>query len=123
MLNTYRAFILENDEDIYAVLARSVEGEFLAEVYLKNKEALRMDAADGAMGIVDRLDIRSIESMKQVENNAIAIVAEWDVYGSVRHQNHIHFRCNTYKAELTIVPADNYWKLTGVQLLEQNRVI
>ncbi|MEA3230644.1 MAG: hypothetical protein U9Q05_02675 [Thermodesulfobacteriota bacterium] len=44
-------------------------------------------------------------------------------YGSVRHRNHIHFRCNTYKAELSIVPADNYWKLTGVQLLEEKRVL
>jgi hypothetical protein len=49
--------------------------------------------------------------------------ATWDVYGSVRHLNHLHFRCNTYKAELTIVPRDNYWKLTSLQLLDEERVI
>lgn len=54
---------------------------------------------------------------------AIAIVANWDVYGSVRHWNHIHFRCNTYKAELTIVPSDQYWKLSNLQLLDEERVI
>jgi hypothetical protein len=123
MLNTYRAFILEKDEEIYDVLARSVAGEFLSEVYLQNKEALRIDATDGAASIVDRLDVKSIESMKRLKNGAIAMVASWDVYGSVYHSNHIHFRCNTYKAELTIVPADNYWKLTGVQLLDEERVI
>ena len=123
MLNTYRAFILDKDEEIYDVLARSVDGEFLSEVYLQNKEALRIDATDGALSIVDRLDVKSIESMKRLKNGAIAIVANWDVYGSVRHWNHIHFRCNTYKAELTIVPANNYWKLTRVQLLDEERVI
>jgi hypothetical protein len=123
MLNTYRAFILDKDEDIYDVLARSVAGEFLSEVYLQNKEALRIEATDGAVSIVDRLDVKSIESMKRLKNGAIAIVANWDVYGSVFHRGHIHFRCNTYKANLTIVPRDNYWKLTSVQLLDEERVI
>lgn len=123
MLNTYRAFMLEKDEEVYDVLARSVAGEFLSEVYLQNREALRMDNTEGALSIVDRLDVKSIDSMKRLPNGAVAIVADWDVYGSVRHWNHIHFRCNTYKAELTIIPTDNYWKLTRVQLLEEQRVI
>ena len=123
MLNTYRAFMLEKDEDVYDVLARSVAGEFLSEVYLQNRETLRMDATEGAVSIVNRLDITSIESMKQLPDGALAIVAAWDVYGSVRHWDHIHFRCNTYKAELTIIPTDDYWKLTHVQLLEEKRVI
>ena len=123
MLNTYRAFMLDEDEEVYDVLARSVAGDFLSEVYLQNKEAMRIDAADGAMSIVDRLDVKSIESMKRLKNGAVTIVANWDVYGSVRHQNHIHFRCNTYKAELTIIPTENYWKLTHVQLLDEERVI
>ena len=123
MLNTYRAFILEKDTDIYDVLARSVAGEYLHEVYLRNKESLRIGAAEDTVGIVDRLDIKSIESMEMQEDGAISMVAQWDVYGSVRHQNHIHFRCNTYKAELTIVPVDGFWKLTKVELLEEERVI
>jgi hypothetical protein len=123
MLNTYRAFILDKDEEIYDVLARSVAGEFLSKVYLQNKEALRIDATDGADSIIDRLDVKSIESIKRLKNGVIAIVANWDVYGSVRHRNHIHFRCNTYKAELTIVPTDNYWKITRMQLLDEERVI
>ena len=123
MLNTYRAFMLEKDEDVYDVLARSVAGEFLSEVYLQNREALRMDDTEGARSVVDRLDIKSIQSMRRLKNGAIAIVADWDVYGSVRHWDHIHFRCNTYKAELTIISTDNYWKLTRVQLLEEKRVI
>jgi len=123
LMNTYRAFMLEKDEEIYDVLARSVSGEFLSEVYLQNKEALRIDATEGAVSIVDRLDIKSIESMKRLKDGKVAVVANWDVYGSVLHRDHIHFRCNTYKAEVTIVPTDNYWKLRSVQLLDEERVI
>jgi hypothetical protein len=123
MLNTYRAFMLEKDEEIYDVLARSVAGEFLSEVYLQNREALRMDATDGAVSIVDRLDIKSIESIESSKRGAIALIANWDVYGTVHHLGHIHFRCNTYRAELTMVPTDDYWKLTRVELLDEERVI
>lgn len=123
LLNTYRAFILDKDEEIYDVLARSVAGEFLMDVYLQNRESLRMDATEGALSIIDRLDIKSIESVKRQKDGSIAIVADWDVYGSVRHWKHIHFRCNTYKAVLTIVPVDNYWKLAGMQILDEERVI
>lgn len=123
MLNTYRAFILEADEEIYDALSRSVAGEFLNEVYLQNKEALRINAADGAFSIVDRLDVKSFESLQALGDGTLEIVAHWDVYGSVSHQNHVHFRCNTYKAKLTLTPTDDYWKLTDVQLLDEERVI
>jgi len=123
MLNTYRAFMLDNDEDVYDVLARSVAGEFLGEVYLQNREAMRMDGSEGASTLVDRLDIKSVESMKRLGDDGIAVVASWDVYGSVSHLGHVHYRCNTYRAELTMVPTENYWKLTSFQLLDEERVI
>ena len=123
MLNTCRAFMLDRDKEISDVLARSVAGEFLSKVYLQNREALRMDATAGAVSIVDRLDMKSIESIRSLKGGAIDLIANWDVYGSVHHLGHIHFRCNTYRAELTMVPVDNYWKLTRVELLDEERVI
>jgi hypothetical protein len=123
MLNTYRAFMLDDEEAVYDVLARSVEGEYLGEVYLESREALRFDATDAAVSIIDRLDVTSIESKRRSKDGAVTIVASWEVYGSVFHWGHIHFRCNAYRAEVTIVPADGYWKLTDMQLLDQERVI
>jgi hypothetical protein len=84
---------------------------------------MQMSASGGGMAIVNRLDIKTIDSIKRDKNGNIAIVASWDVYGSVHHQKHIHYRCNTYKAELRLVPADDYWKLTSIQLLDQQRII
>jgi hypothetical protein len=123
MLNTYRAFMLDTDEEIYDYLARSVAGEFLNEVYLQNRQAMRMDETEGSSTLIDRLDIKSVESMKRLKDDGIAVVASWDVYGSVSHLGHIHYRCNTYRAELTMVPTENYWKLTSFQLLDEERVI
>ena len=123
MLNTYRAFMLDEDEDIYDVLARSVSGEFLSEVYLENREAMRMEGSEGASTLIGRLDIKSIESMRPLKDDSIAIVATWDVYGTVSHLGHVHYRCNTYRAELTMVPTEDYWKLTSFQLLDEERII
>lgn len=123
MLNTYRAFMLDTDEEIYDYLARSVAGEFLNEVYLQNRQAMWMDETEGASTIIDRLDIKSIESMKRQEDGGVTMVASWDVYGSVSHLGHVHYRCNTYNAELKIVPEGNYWKLANFQLLDEERVI
>ena len=111
LLNTYRAFMLQEDVDIYDVLARSVSGEFLSEVYLQNRENMRMSDSDGTMAIIHQLDIKSIDSMSQNKDGSIGIVANWDVYGSVHHQKHVHYRCNTYTAEVIIKPTENYWKL------------
>ena len=123
MLNTYRAFMLQEDEDIYDALARSVSGEFLSEVYLQNRANMRMGDSDGAMAIIHQLDIKSIGSMAQKKDGSIDIAANWDVYGSVHHQKHVHYRCNTYIAEVIIKPTENYWKLVKIQLLDEQRVL
>jgi hypothetical protein len=123
MLNTYRAFILHKDEDIYDALARSVSGEFLSEVYLQNRENMRMGDSDGAVAIIQKLDIKSIDAMAQKKDGSIGIAANWDVYGSVYHQKHVHYRCNTYTAEVIIKPTENHWKLVEIQLLDEQRVL
>lgn len=123
MLNTYRAFMLAKDEEIYDTLARSVAGDFLGEVYLRNRESMRMRDSDGAMALIDQLDIKSIESMDRKRDGGIDIVATWDVYGSVYHQKHVHYRCNTYKARVIIEPTADYWKLVKLELLDEQRVM
>jgi len=123
MLNTYRALMLDDDEETYDILARSVAGEFLNDIYLQNREALRMDAEDAALSLVNRLDVTAVESLERGPDGGVSMIVEWDVYGLVYHWEHVHFRCNTYRAELTIVPMDGYWKLTRLQLLDGKRVI
>ena len=123
MLNTYRAFMLQQDEDIYDALALSVSDEFLSEVYLQNRENMRMNDPDGTMAIIHQLDIKSIDTMTQKKDGNIGIVVNWDVYGSVHHQKHVHYRCITCTAKVIIKPTENYWKLAKIQLLDEQRVL
>ena len=123
LLNTYRSFSLESEEAAYDQLARSVDGDLLAQVYLQNRDSMTIDEAVGASTIIDRLDVKEIESMEKDGSGGLAVTASWDVYGSVRHWGHVHYRCNTYRAELTLVPAGDYWKLSRVQILDEERVI
>jgi hypothetical protein len=123
MLNTYRAFMLQKDEDIYDALARSVSGKFLSEVYLQNRKSMRMGDSDGAVAMIQKLDIKSIDAIAQKKDGSIGIDANWDVYGSVYHQKHVHYRCNTYTAEVIIEPTENHWKLVKIQLLDEQRVL
>ncbi len=111
------------EEAIYDPLARSVTGDLLAEVCLQNRNLVRIDEADGATGNIDRRDIKSIESVERARKGGVAVVASWDVYGSVRHWGHVHHRWNAYKAQVAIVPTQHDWKIAPVQLLEVERIM
>ena len=76
-----------------------------------------------AQAFVDRLDIREIGSISATKGGGFSVTASWDVYGSVNHWEHIHYRCNTYKARLTLMPEEKYWKITGFVLLDEKRIM
>jgi hypothetical protein len=123
LLNTYRAFRYEREERIYDQLARSVTGDLLAKVYLQNRDAMQIDEAEGAASIVDRLDVKSVEHIEPADADGFTILTSWDVYGSVRHWGHTHYRCNAYTAWLTLIPTDKYWKIADIQLMDEERVM
>ena len=123
MLNTYRAFLMETDEYVYEVLSRSVEGDALNTIYLENRSRLSFDDPESAASLVDRLDVKTIENMTRNNDGSLTIKAAWDVYGSVFHWEHVHFRCNAFTAELIITPSDGYWKIQSLEVLEEERVL
>ena len=59
--------------------------------------------------------------MKYAENGFIA-ACSWDVKGSVGHWGHIHQRVNRYKAEVDVELIDGIWKITALNILEEQRV-
>jgi len=44
------------------------------------------------------------------------------VSGSVGHWGHVHQRANSYQAELEISEIDKVWKLTGLEILQEERL-
>ena len=123
MLNTYRAFVLHEDEAVYDALARSVDGDVLNRIFLENRHRLSFNDPESAASLVDRLDIKSIEKMEKHRDGSYTLLTNWDVYGSVLHWEHVHFRCNAFKARLSIVPAGEYWKISALEILEEERVL
>jgi len=123
LINMYRSFGYTNEEAVYDQMSKSVAGDLLTAVYLQNRNAMRIDEEDQAKVYVDRLDIREVESVSAVEGGGFSALIRWDVYGSVNHLEHIHYRCNSYRAKITLMPKDKYWIITHFGLMDQERII
>jgi hypothetical protein len=48
--------------------------------------------------------------------------AEWVTIGEVTHWGHTHERTNRYEAEIALVALDETWKISGLELLNEERV-
>ena len=46
----------------------------------------------------------------------------WRIVGSVGHWGHVHQRQNRYEADLTVSAAGGAWKITGFEVLDQERL-
>jgi len=123
LLNVYRSFGYSDEEAVYNRMSRSVSGDLLTAVYLQNRNVMRIEEEDQAKVYVDRLDIREVESLSAVEEDGFSALVRWDVYGSVNHWEHIHYRCNSYKAKITLMSKSKYWIITHFGLIDEERII
>ena len=46
----------------------------------------------------------------------------WNVAGTVEHWGHIHQRTNQYEASFRVEMVDNAWKVTNMELLNEQRL-
>jgi hypothetical protein len=46
----------------------------------------------------------------------------WNVSGSVGHWGHVHQRTNRYEARFVVRPVDGTWRITELELLQEERV-
>jgi len=119
--NIYGAFDFRAEEDIYDVLEKSVEGDLLAEIYLETRRSLELANQGGARAKVKDIEVVDL-STRSGENGGFVASATWNVGGSVGHWGHIHERKNRYQAELNIHPIDGVWKLTELEILQEERL-
>jgi len=121
--NVYRAFDFREEEDVYDKLAMSVSGDLLEEIYLKNRQSFAVARAGGAQARVREIQILDVQPRK-VEDRRLGYIfrAQWTAMGTVGHWGHIHTRKNQYKADITIEPVAGFWKITGLELLEEKRI-
>jgi hypothetical protein len=120
--NVYRAFDYHSESDIYDALARSAQGDLLADLYLKIKQGLIMQEQGGAVARVREVRVVRTEPAEGGGKNGFAERVTWQVEGTVEHWGHVHVRVNEYSAELEIEPADGSWKITAMNVSRQSQV-
>lgn len=121
--NVYRAFDFRDEEAVYDKLALTVNGDFLADLYLQNRASFAVKKAGGAQAKIKQVDVQNAQA-ETLSGQALAykIKGQWTALGSVGHWGHVHQRKNYYEAMITVEAIDGRWKITGLELLEEKRI-
>jgi len=120
--NVYQAFDYRQESDIYDTLERSVTGGLLTEIYLETRRSLELANQGGARAKVQSVELQDIEVLPGPERGSFKADVTWNVAGSVGHWGHIHTRRNQYQAQLQIQAVDNRWKISRMNVLQEQRL-
>jgi len=121
--NVYRAFDFRDEDDVYDKLAISVGGDLLANIYLQNRRSFAIQQAGGAQAKIKSVEMEDAVA-KRLDDRPLgyAIRAKWAAQGTVGHWGHVHTRRNRYDAVVTVEAVDGVWKITDLEVLEEQRV-
>ena len=121
--NVYRAFDFRDEEDVYDQLAISVSGDQFADLYLQNRRSFAIQQAGGAQAKIKSVEIQDAVAERLDDRPlAYAIQGNWTAQGTVGHWGHVHPRRNRYDAVVTVEAVDGAWKITDLEVLEEQRV-
>lgn len=121
LYNIYRSFDYRQDEEVYDMLAKSVDGQLLETTYLDTRRGLILKNQGGARAKVNELELEEVLPEPLPGGPGFELEAAWVVGGSVGHWGHIHQRRNRYRAELTVEPVGGVWKITGMNVTSEER--
>ncbi len=121
--NVYRAFDFREEDDVYDKLALSVDGDLLADIYLQSRKSLQIQKAGGAQAKVKDVEVLAASVDGRPDRPlAYTLKANWTALGTVGHWGHIHTRKNLYDALVTVDAVDGNWRITDLELLEEQRI-
>ena len=121
--NVYRAFDFREEDDVYDKLAFSVSGELLSDIYLQNRKSFSIQKAGGAQAKIKSVEIEAATAARLDDSPlAYAIKGRWAAQGTVGHWGHVHTRRNRYDAIVTVEAVDGTWKISDLEIIEEERV-
>ena len=124
--NLYRAFDYVAESDIYDALAQSADGPFLDTIYRTIFRSLVMEEEGGAVARVARVKPLLVEveeiGLTGDDRPVVQLTCTWRVDGLVSHWGHAHARSNVYLARWNMEETSVGWRLSGLEILEQDRV-
>ena len=121
--NTYRAVNLKGEDEIYDRLAMSVHGDLVERLYLESrKRAVTPGQADAEAKLVGVNVVEITDGASTPDGSGYSFTCRWLVTGTIRHWAHKHNRLNRYAGILTIRAVDDVWKISGFELLDEERM-
>lgn len=122
--NIYHAFDYRDESAIYDTLEKSVTGPLLEQVYLEIRSSLELENNGGPRVRVYEIALRECEPVPggDLAGGGFETRAEWVTIGEVTHWGHTHERTNRYEAEVGLVEAGGAWKVSALNLLNEERV-
>jgi hydrogenase/urease accessory protein HupE len=123
--DTYHSLNIKSENELYDRLALSVTGELLADVYLDSRRRLTAGTREGAEVTVRDVTVVEVDDSARGTDNetGFSYPCRWIVTARVRHLQHVHHRQNIYSGNLTIRVDDERWKIAGVELTSEERVV
>ena len=62
-------------------------------------------------------------AVERLEHGRFVARCNWIARGSVGHWGHIHQQANEYSALITVQPVDGAWKISGLNLTDEQRSV
>ena len=97
-------------------------GNLLEKIYLEIQASLQLENQGGARVRVYNVDLRKCDPTEQTATAGFIADCNWITAGTVTHWGHTHERTNRYDAVLTVDPVGNAWKLSGLKLVNEERI-
>ncbi len=72
---------------------------------------------------VDEVEVLEVRSVRREEEGGFRVETTWTVSGSVNLFGHVRYRQNRYEAALHIIAVEDTWKITGIELIEEKRLL
>jgi len=66
--------------------------------------------------------VTELESLEQTGQMESTFRCRWRVAGWIGHWGHVHRRANEHLAIMTIAPRDGRWKITEIEMLDEQPI-
>ncbi len=111
--------------ELFDTLAGSVTGGLVDDLYLDGRRRLTAGTREGT-----RVTVRDVGVLEigdpfggTTAEDGFSYDCRWAVVARVQHLQHIHHRRNIYNGVLTLQSEGGRWKIAGVELLSEDRVV
>ncbi len=118
--NAYRAFDFKQESAIYDQLSLSVSGDLLSDIYLQTRKNLEFGEQGGLRSHVDEVNVMNIAQKKAMGDPVF--YCKWRVRDTIDHWGHRHVRQNEYQANISLKAVDGYWKISNIEMIDQQRL-